>query len=86
MPRVIHTVALAASAAVLGAGLWRDWSVTVTGQRLVVAYVAFYVLGVVLALALRLAPRPKRSGKAAAAHVPDGRRRTRDRTGTTPGA
>ena len=56
MPRLIHTIALAAAATVLGVGLWQGWSLLATGRRLVVAYLAFFVLGAVLALAVRLVP------------------------------
>jgi len=83
--RVTGTIALAASAVVLTAGLWHGWSVLATGRRLVVACLACELLGVVLALAARLAPRPGQAAEAARAPVPTGPRRAGDHDGTTGG-
>ncbi len=86
MPRLIHTIALAASAAVLGAGLWRGWSLLATGRRLVVAYLAFFILGAVLALAVRLVPVLEKPAEAAPEAEKPRRRGNKDRTRPAPEA
>ncbi|MBE0565522.1 MAG: hypothetical protein IH621_06190 [Krumholzibacteria bacterium] len=56
MTRLIHTIALAAGAVVLGTGLWQGWGLWATGRRLALAYLAFFFLGAALALAVRMVP------------------------------
>ena len=78
MPRLIHTIALAATAVVLSVGLWRGWGLWAVGRRVALAYLAFFFLGALLALAVRLVPlleRPAPEGEEA----PAGRRRGRRR-------
>jgi hypothetical protein len=61
---LLHTVALAASGLVLGAGLWRGDGVWITAKKMAAAYLACFCLGVVAALvrhaaaAARSRPRP----------------------------
>jgi|GEM_PF-2593913 len=54
MARLIHTVALIAALVVLVASLWQDWGILVTAKRAVIAYLAFFFLGAVMALAVRM--------------------------------
>jgi len=56
MNRLIHTIGLAAAAIVLAVGLWEGWGFLATGKRMIVAYMAFFFLTGLLALAMRLVP------------------------------
>lgn len=53
MSRLIQTIALTAALAVLAASLWQDWGLVTTVKRLVVAYLGFFFLGALAALAVR---------------------------------
>ena len=53
MSRLIQTIALIAALAVLAAGLWQGWGLVTTVKRLVVAYLGFFFLGSLAALAVR---------------------------------
>ena len=50
---MIQTIALIAALAVLAAGLWKGWGLVTTVKRLVVAYLGFFFLGSLAALAVR---------------------------------
>ncbi|MFO7610803.1 MAG: hypothetical protein R6X35_16710 [Candidatus Krumholzibacteriia bacterium] len=56
MTRLIHTIALAAAAVVLATGLWQGWGLWATSRRLLLAYLGFFFLSALLALAVRLVP------------------------------
>jgi len=56
MQRLISTLAMTAGFAVLVAGLWQDWGLLTTLKRLVIAYMAFFILGSLMALAVRAVP------------------------------
>ena len=53
MSRLIQIIALIAALAVLAASLWQDWGLVTTVKRLVVAYLGFFFLGALAALAIR---------------------------------
>jgi hypothetical protein len=55
MQRMVHTLALAAALVALVASLWQDWGTATTLKRMLISYLAFYFLGAVLALLVRLA-------------------------------
>ncbi|HPF70548.1 MAG TPA: hypothetical protein PLQ13_07775 [Candidatus Krumholzibacteria bacterium] len=80
--RLVNTVALAAAGIVLAAGLWNGWSLLATGRRLVGAYLGFFFLGSLLALAVRFVPlfEPKAPEPQPAAP----RRKGRERAETPP--
>lgn len=81
MTRLIHTIALAAAAVVLGTGLWRGWGLWATSRRLLLAYLGFFFLGALLALAVRLVPL---LDKQAPAPEEKGRRRRHRKAETPP--
>jgi hypothetical protein len=53
MQRAIQTLALGAALLVVVAGIWQSWALVTTLKRLVLAYLAFFFLGSVGALAVR---------------------------------
>lgn len=53
MSRLIQTIALVAALAVLAASLWQGWGLVTTVKRLAVAYLGFFFLGSMAALAVR---------------------------------
>lgn len=53
MQRLIQTLALAAALLVVVAGIWQSWALVTTLKRLVLAYLAFFFLGSLGALAVR---------------------------------
>ena len=83
MPRLIHTIALAAASVVLTVGLWKGWGLWGSGRRMVLAYLGFFFLGSALTLVMRLVPlfeqpepaaggarRPRRRGAAKTENPP----------------
>lgn len=83
MPRLIHTIALAAASVVLTVGLWKGWGLWAAGRRMVLAYLGFFFLGAALTLVMRLVPlfeqpetaagrgeRPRRRGVAKGTNPP----------------
>jgi hypothetical protein len=53
MSRLIQTIALVAALIVLSASLWQGWGLVTTVKRLAVAYLGFFFLGSLAALAVR---------------------------------
>lgn len=70
MKNFIHNVSLLAGLAALSSGLWHDWDIWLTLQRVVISYLGFFALGLVLALMVRFGSRREDSGQQEA----DGRR------------
>ena len=64
---LIHTVALAAAGVVLGVALWQGSGIAVTAKKMAAAYLGFFCLGVVAALASRALSRRPQTAAAAAA-------------------
>lgn len=56
MQRLINTVATTGASMVLMAGLWQDWSLMTTLKRMLIAYLASFFLGSLMALAIRIVP------------------------------
>jgi hypothetical protein len=53
MQRIIQSLALAAALLVVVAGIWQSWALVTTVKRLVLAYLGFFFLGSLAALAVR---------------------------------
>lgn len=56
MYQLIHTLAMGAALVALIAALWQDWGLIATLKRMFVAYLGFFILGAVMALAVRIVP------------------------------
>lgn len=56
MQRLINTVASSAAVTTLMAGLWQDWNLMTTLKRMFIAYLGFFFLGCLMALAVKLVP------------------------------
>lgn len=55
MQRLINTLATAAAAVVLMAGLWQDWNLLTTLKRMLITYLGAFFLGSLMALAVKSA-------------------------------
>ncbi len=53
MQRFISLIAMTACFTVLVAGLWQDWGLLTTLKRMVIAYLAFFIMGSLMALSVR---------------------------------
>jgi hypothetical protein len=53
--QLVGSIAMAAALITLVTGLWQDWGTYATLKRLVLSYLAFFFLGSVLVLVVRLA-------------------------------
>jgi hypothetical protein len=53
MYQLIHNLALGAALAALVAALWQDWGLLATLKKMVISYLGFFILGAVMALAVR---------------------------------
>jgi hypothetical protein len=58
MQKFIHNLALLASLIVLSCGLWQDWAVWLTVQRMFISYLGFFLGGSGLSLAFRAVHLP----------------------------
>lgn len=56
MYQLIHTLATGAALVALIAALWQDWGLLATLKKMFVAYLGFFILGAVMALAVRIVP------------------------------
>ena len=56
MYQLIHNLALAASLVTLVAALWQDWGLLATVKKMVISYLGFFILGAIMALAVRAVP------------------------------
>lgn len=56
MYQLIHTLAMGAALVALMAALWQDWGLLATLKKMFVAYLGFFILGAVMALAVRIVP------------------------------
>lgn len=81
MYRLIHSIALLSALLVVVAGLWQDWGLLTSLKRIVVSYLAFFVLGSLMVVGMRTialfdgdAARREADGEGAA--PARGRRRT----------
>ncbi len=53
MYQLIHNLALGAALAALAAALWQDWGLVATLKKMVIAYLGFFILGAIMALAVK---------------------------------
>lgn len=56
MYQLIHTLATGAALIALIAALWQDWGLLATLKKMFIAYLGFFILGAVMALAVRIVP------------------------------
>ena len=56
MHRLINTVATTAVVVVLMCGLWQDWNLLTSLKRMIIAYLAFFFLGSLMVLVIRIVP------------------------------
>ena len=63
MQRLINTLATAGASVVLMAGLWQDWSLVTTLKRMLIAYMASFFLGSLMALVIKAAPLFEKSNE-----------------------
>lgn len=68
MQKFIHNIALLAALAALSVGLWQDWGVLLTLQRVAFSYVGFFALGVILVLVVRSVPADRGNDQARPDH------------------
>jgi hypothetical protein len=60
MNQFVHNLALLAGLAALCAGLWQDWGLLVTLEKMVISYLGGFILVALMVLAVRAAARPAR--------------------------
>lgn len=60
MYQLIHNVALAAVLCCVAAALWQDWGLLATLKKTVIAYLGFFIVGSIMALAVRAVPMLER--------------------------
>jgi hypothetical protein len=56
MQKLISTLASSAAVVTLMAGLWQDWNLLTTLKRMFIAYLGFFILGGLMALAVKIVP------------------------------
>lgn len=52
--KIVHNLALGAVLLAMIASLWQDWGTLTTIKRMFISYLAFFFLGAVMALAVKL--------------------------------
>lgn len=56
MKQIIHNLALAAAIVTLVAAVWQDWGLLATLKKTLIAYLGFFIVGAIMALAVRAVP------------------------------